>query len=676
MDILRSKYKELCSRQSDIEKEVIRGREKLEIHTKEVSDWLNSVDFIKKSVNDIETLLESKTIGCFSTYHLVPKHSKLVIQISKEVDQLIETTPSANELYIFPKIVYNVRDRSQLSDIIWESMTDSRIGINGIYGYGGVGKTTVMRKIHDHLCRSGIFDKIFWVTLSKDLSLRKLQNDIALQMNLDLPLYENVQFRAAQILERLKMTKKFLIIFDNISRRFSLEEVGVPRPKGENGCKIVVITRSFGICKDMNADIIVEVEPLVWEEAWNLFVNKAGNVVYIPDIQPFAKQVVTHCRGLPIGLVSVGHAMRDEVSVEVWKKTFDYVFTPEVYPMKDDYVFKLLRFSYKCLNNDKLQNCFLYCAFFPEDYLFNPEELIRYWMAEKFIYVAGDIVAEIDEGFKILRALQDANMLQTFAEGGEVFLKMHPLHRDLAIRIMKPALCVKAGLGLMELPFNPEWARARKMSLMRNALQLLYVSPTCPQLSTLLLNNNPISDIISPFFHKMLALKFLDLSYSLIIELPTSLSELTQLRVLFLHYCTHLKHIPCLEKLKKLRSLCLCGTSITELPQGMEGLVSLRSLDLSETTKLESIQVGLISSLVHLEELRLQGSRLCKMAPMVANYLIETRSLKRLAILTLSVVGYGDHLDTIVYLQGQNLKIFSVNVYGSTEDYIEDVETM
>ncbi|PIA29074.1 hypothetical protein AQUCO_06300033v1 [Aquilegia coerulea] len=493
-------------------------------------------------------------------------------------------------------------------------LNNSKIGINGIYGNVGVGKTTVMRRIRDQLGATGIFDKIFWVTLSKDLSLYELQSDIARQMHLDLSMYEGVQFRAAQIFGGLKKINQFLIIFDNMCNKISLKELGVPRPKAENGCKIVVITRSIWICKDMNSDMIMEVQPLLQEEAWSLFVNKAGDVVHIPEIKPLAQAVVRNCCGLPIGLVSVGHAMRDEVSVDVWRKTSEYLQTPEVYFL-ENIVFKLLRFSYNRLSSDKVQNCFLYSAFFPEDYIFKPEELIRYWMAEKFIYRTGDIVAEIDEGFKILRELQDAIMLQMFTERGEVFFKMHASLWDLAIRILKPELCVKAALGLLELLtcFDPT------------------TSPLCERGATIEPQAHSLKkwfDIISPFFSQIFALKFLDLSYSIIIELPPSLSELIELRVLFLHYCTRLKKIPCLKNLKKLRSLCLCGITITKLPQGMEGLVSLRSLDLSETTKLESIQAGMISSLSHLEELRFQGSGLCKMdSPLVANYLMEMRSL-------------------------------------------------
>ncbi|KAF9601947.1 hypothetical protein IFM89_024281 [Coptis chinensis] len=136
-----------------------------------------------------------------------------------------------------------------------------------------------------------------------------------------------------------------------------------------------------------------------------------------------------------------------------------------------------------------------------------------------------------------------------------------------------------------------------------------------------------------------------------------------------------LRKIPSVENLKALRFLNLRGTSIKELPEGMETLIRLRFLDLSETKNLVNIREGVTSSLWGLEELHLQGSRLCKMdTPQAANSLKEIRCLTQLQILTLSAVGFGDHLDTIMCLQEQNLVNFSIDIYGSVEDVVDGVK--
>ncbi|KAL2531045.1 NB-ARC domain-containing protein [Forsythia ovata] len=49
----------------------------------------------------------------------------------------------------------------------------------GIYGMGGVGKTTLAKRAHDKLLNeSKYMPHVFWVTISQEFSIYKLQNYI------------------------------------------------------------------------------------------------------------------------------------------------------------------------------------------------------------------------------------------------------------------------------------------------------------------------------------------------------------------------------------------------------------------------------------------------------------------------------------------------------------------
>ncbi|KAF9611985.1 hypothetical protein IFM89_037268 [Coptis chinensis] len=461
---------------------------------------------------------------------------------------------------------------------IWDNLMDPKVGIIGVYGKGGVGKTTAMMNTNNRLLATKMFNKIIWVNMSKDMSLEKVQRDIAMQLNME---FEDEASQAAYLLRSLKKVKKFLIIFDDVWQPISLMKIGIPLPNEDNGCKIVVTTRFWSVCWRLKTNKNIEVDVLTKTEAWDLFVSTVGEEVLTPDIQPIAREMVRECDLLPVFIISLGHAMRNAIKIEVWDKFLEELTQTKIRNMEERNLI-LMRLVYSRLKDDAIRNCFLYSAFFPEDYLFESEELIR-------------------------------NHINTLDD----------------------------------------------------------IEYYCPDLSTLLLQDNPLSHISSSFFYMMPAIEVLDMSYSCITELPSSLAELLNLRVLFLQYCKSLKKIPSLENLKKLRVLNLRGASIEELPHGMDGLLSLRSLDLSETTSLKNIQVGLISSLCGLEELQMKGSLLCNMdSPMVADCLKEMRCLEHLAILTLSIVGFEDHLDTIMSLQERNLKRFTINLYGSTGDFI------
>ncbi|KAL5722301.1 hypothetical protein ACHQM5_005839 [Ranunculus cassubicifolius] len=586
-----------------------------------------------------------------------------------EVDQLREISTVAEDMFTFKSVIDHPK-RPQLLDTIWENLMNPNVRIMSICGEWGVGKTTAMMKIKKQLAGiSDSFDSIIWVTLSKVSGLYQLQTDIALQINLDLPEIG----RGAKLLNGLEKIEKFLIIIDDVSKLIPLIKVGIPLPSGDNRYKIVLISRDIEVCSLMKSDKIIKVDAFSLTEKWDLFVSKAANVVINPYIKVLARRLVELCPGRPLIINAISYAMRDEISIQVWRNTVEHLMGLETEGM----VFELLRICYECLKDDMVQKCFLYCALFPEDYHFTPEELIRYWMAESFLSGDADIITERDNGFKIMGKLLDASLLEMSAKGEDEWLKIPYLCRVLAIRILKeePGFDVYAGLGLEKMPYNTGMGVVGKVSLVRNQIEALEILPiSFNNASTLLLHENPISDIHPSFFTAMLALQFLDLSYTWITELPSSVSDLSQLRVLFLHHCSNLENLPSLQKLTKLQVLSLSGTSITELPHGMEGLVSLRSLDLSDTAKLLEVRSGMISTLSHLEELRLQGSGLCKVdSPMVTNYLMEIRCLKRLKILTISTACYGDILETVMCLQEHNLKIFSIKAYGSTEDCDEDV---
>ncbi|XVE50234.1 hypothetical protein DITRI_Ditri01bG0145600 [Diplodiscus trichospermus] len=267
-------------------------------------------------------------------------------------------------------------------------------------------------------------------------------------------------------------------------------------------------------------------------------------------------------------------------------------------------VFRCLKFSYDCLKQ-KDQDCFLYCALYPEDHEIPKEEIIEHWMEEGLIDEMGTRKAMHDSGHSILKKLEENCLLESILGGTHI--KMHDVVRDMAVHITRKRFLVKAGKQLEELPNEEEWTEdLEKASLMYSGISSIPQNMKVPKfqkLTNLFLSKNRLKEIPESFFEHIPYLKILDLSGNPIVNLPNSMSNLEKLIALLLRGCDRLGNLPPLSKLQSLKKLDLGNTSIYKTPPGLEMLVNLRFLNLGITKNLREIPKGLLANLCYLQYL-------------------------------------------------------------------------
>lgn len=351
-------------------------------------------------------------------------------------------------------------------------------------------------------------------------------------------------------------------------------------------------------------------DPLTEEEAWNLFTRQLG--YYDHKVEPLAKSVARECAGLPLGIQTMARSMMGVDDIHEWRNVLRELTESKV--RQDDMepeVFRILKCSYIRLNDSTLQQSFLYCALFPEDFALIRENLIEYLIDEKIIEEMRSRHAQIDKGHSILNKLENVCLLESPAtDGRQRCVKMHDLMRDMALQKLRENFqgMVAAGEQLEELPDEEKWTEdLMRVSLMKNQIKEIPSghSPKCPNLSTLLLSMNyELTMIADSFFTRLCGLKVLDLSFTNIARLPDSISDLVTLAALLLQNCSSLRLVPSLAKLRALKKLDLRYTGIQEVPQGMACLSNLRYLNLHETW-LKELPAGILPNLFRLQFLRL-----------------------------------------------------------------------
>ncbi|THG14084.1 disease resistance protein RPS2 [Camellia sinensis] len=567
--------------------------------TNQVKRWIERVNALQTEVSlitqlDVGQQMQSfwccNNASCYSRYKLSKKSLKMVEDINELMQKgILDVTIADGSL---PAAVEEMPSRPTIGlesmlEKVRQFFREEDVGVIGIYGIGGVGKTTLLKHINNDFLTltTHDFDIVIWVVVSKDAVAEKIQQAIGVRLGLSWDETESLEQRASKTYKVMKK-KKFLLLLDDVWEGLDLEKIGIPLPNKENKCKVVFTTRSMDVCSDMDAHCKLKVEFLKENESWEIFRDKVGRseILKSSSIQSYAQTIIRKCGGLPLALITIGRAMSNKETEEEWKYAIEVLNkSPSKLRGMED-VFTLLKFSYDNLDNDTLRSCLLYCSLFPEDYSIEKEQLIEYWIGEGFINSSNDGNV-CNMGHDLIGSLKVACLLETGEE--ETQVKMHDVVRSFALWIAsdcgknEKTFIVQASAGLTEVPGVENWEEAVRISLLDNGIIELSETPFCPRLSTLLLQwNNGLNKISNGFFQFMPALGVLDLSFTSLREIPVSINKLVELN-----------------------HLDLSGTKLSTLPKELGCLTKLRHLDLQRTHYLRTVPREAISGLAQLRVL-------------------------------------------------------------------------
>ncbi|XP_062169188.1 disease resistance protein At4g27190-like [Alnus glutinosa] len=628
LDTLEKEMKGLLAVKDKVKNETETAEQEGKVVRPPVTKWLEEVEKLMLKVNQIQTVkLSRRSLNCSKRYRI----SREVAKKLKEIEDLLKAGSSHSGVvavnHSMPRAVEHVpgpiiQDQTTASKTLAKTMTllsDDGVRRIGIWGMGGVGKTTLVGNLNNKLKSISSmqpFGIVIWVTVSKNLDVKKVQTQIAERLNLETKMGESLERLANRLYQRLEAEKKFLLILDDVWEKIDLDNLGVPQPENHNGSKIILTTRFLDVCRHMMTDVQVKVAVLNDEESWQLFSRNAGKVASLEHIRPFAEAIVRECCGLPLALVTMGAAMREKTKVELWKHALNELQrSVSCPPHIADKIYKPLKWSYDSLEGKKIKDCFLYCSLFPEDFSIEISELAQCWLAEGLLDEQENYENSFNRVIDLIENLKDSCLLEDGAR--EDTVKMHDVVRDVAIWIASSSedgckSLVRSGIGLREM-FVVELSdnSPKRVSFMNNKIRRLPDCVVqCSEASTLLLQGNClIGSVPERFLQGFEALKVLNLSETSIRSMPLSLLQLGELRALLLGGCHHLEELPSLEGLSRLQVLDLSTTRIKELPRGMKNLSNLKQLNLSSTHSLQTIQAGIISRLSCLEVLDLTHSR-------------------------------------------------------------------
>ncbi|XP_021806003.1 probable disease resistance protein At5g63020 [Prunus avium] len=637
LQALTTSLQELKSLKNDVQREVELAERQLRLKRLErVNNWILSVEALEAEINEVIVSHSTQEIEklccggyCSKNYRSSYKYGKKVASKLVEVETLkskgdfeevaAESLPTALVDVIPSEPTVGMEP---IFDQVWRHVEDEQVGMIGLYGMGGVGKTTLLTQIHNNFNRTcNDFNLVIWIVVSKGHKIEVIQDKIGEKIGLSRGVWKlKEQHEKAEDIFRILNTKKFVLLMDDLWEPVELTNVGVPVPDSRNKFKIVFTTRSEEVCGHMAAQKKIKVGCLTRDKAWNLFQEKVGKETLLlhPDIPKLAEIVANECGGLPLALITVGKVMACKKTPQEWKHAGKVLrrYASEFSGMGDK-VFPLLKFSYDNLPSQKVRSCFLYCALFPEDFVIPKDDLVYFWMCEDILDEYGNVEEAKNESYHIIGTLLTSCLLED--EGDSV--KMHDVIRDMALWLAcdlgKEGENILVDTGAYHAPNVAKWKNAKRVSLMGSDIKSLDETPRSPNLLTLFLRGSHLKMIVDDYFDFMPTLRVLDLSEnSLITQLPSGVSNLVSLQ--------HLN---------------LSKTGIKRLPMEITACACLKYLNLEQTFSLDFVPPNLLSSFPLLKVLRILD---CGSSNRIFFYsertmIDELQGLKHLDVLTLTV---------------------------------------
>ncbi|KAK8664307.1 hypothetical protein V6N13_084104 [Hibiscus sabdariffa] len=329
MMVLRKKLEELNSKKEDI-----RSRLNIDVHKgktmkKEVELWLHSVESINSEVDAISR--EVRAMKCLSRARLGKKITLRIQAVEKLHEKgafteslAIDAPPGNNDTLPTPELVGESTARRNKEEVCHFLIDDDNCRKIGVYGMGGIGKTTITKHIHNQIItdQTNMFERVIWVSVSKSTSITQLQDKVACALGVCLPENGSEMIRAAKLYAVMRTMKKYVLILDDVWEEFQLEDVGIPEPTADNESKFVLTTRFADVCLRMGCKPI-KVKLLTEEEAWTLFVEKSGCDAISPQITAIAEEIAREGACLPLAIITIARSMKGVTESCEWRNALE-----------------------------------------------------------------------------------------------------------------------------------------------------------------------------------------------------------------------------------------------------------------------------------------------------------------------------------------------------------------
>lgn len=266
--------------------------------------------------------------------------------------------------------------------------TEDALKVLSIWGFGGLGKTTLAKQVYDQI---GVpFGCKEFISVSQRPDLTSLLNRLQLQLGMNEEPSHALEDSIDQLRRHLR-DNRYLIVVDDLWDCSAWRTISLAFPENGNGSVVIVTTRLDDVARFVchgHHEYIYRMEPLGYEHSRRLFFNRVfGSEANCPSqFKEISVQILKKCGGLPLAIITIASllASRQAKSMNEWKCIRNSLGTKFATNPTLKEMMSILNLSYMNLPLH-LRPCFLYLGMYPEDREINRDDPLRQWIAKDLV---------------------------------------------------------------------------------------------------------------------------------------------------------------------------------------------------------------------------------------------------------------------------------------------------